>query len=118
HAAYNPSCDSGQTTNAYQNAPFTGVTTIQSYATLGADIALGAQIGEHFRVRTSFEYAHDQSHLITGDDIGVPTTASGRVMSAPEFNPAYRAVIDQVGRRYLVDNVNIYNFYIYGQLQF
>ena len=118
HAAYNPSCDSAQTTNPYQNAPFTGVTTIQSYATLGADVAIGAQIGEHFRLRTSFEYAHDQSHFITGDDIGVPTTASGRVMSAPEFNPAYRAVIDQVGRRYLVDNVNVYNFYIYGQLQF
>lgn len=118
HADFNPACDSKQTTNPYQNAPFTGITTIQNYATLGADLAVGVQIGQHFRLRSSFEYSHDQSHFITGEDIGVPTTASGRVMNPPEFNPAYRAVIDQVGRRYLVDNVNVYNFYIFGQLQF
>jgi hypothetical protein len=117
-AAYNPACDPAQVKNAYQGQPFTGITTIASYATLGADIALSAQLGPYFKIRTSFEYSHDQAHLITGDDIGVPTTASGRVMSAPEYNPAYRAVIDQVGRRYLADNVNIYNFYIWAQLQF
>jgi hypothetical protein len=118
HADFNPACNSGATTNAYQGQPFTGVTTIENYATLGTDFSLDVQVGRHARFRTSFLYTHDQSHLVTGEDIGVPSTASGRVMTAPEFNPAYRAVIDQVGRRYKVDNVDVFDFQIWGQLQF
>jgi len=117
-AGYNPACNASLTTNAYQGQPFTGITTIENYASLGADIALGVQVGKHARFRTSFEYTHDQAHFITGEDIGVPSTASGRVMSPGEFNPAYRAVIDQVGRRYRVDNVDTYNFSVWGQIQF
>jgi hypothetical protein len=116
-APYNPACG-GATTNSYQGQPFTGITTIENYASLGADIGLGVQVGQHARFRTAFEYTHDQSHLITGEDIGVPSTASGRVMSPNEFNPAYRATIDQIGRRYRVDNMDTYNFTVYGQIQF
>jgi hypothetical protein len=118
HADFNPACDSRQTTNLYQNQPYTGLTTIQNYASLGADVALNVQVGQHARLRTTFEYTRDQSHLITGEDIGVPSTTSGRVSTASEFNPAYRAMIDQVGRRYQVDNVDVFNFQIYGQIQF
>jgi hypothetical protein len=118
HDQYNPACNSSQTSNLYQGQPYTGLTTIQNYASLGADIALNVQVGKHARLRTTFEYTRDQSHLITGEDIGVPTTASGRVMTASEFNPAYRPVIDQVGRRFQVDNVDVFNFQIYGQIQF
>ena len=117
-AGYNPACNATLTTNAYQGQPFTGITTIENYASLGADIALGVQVGKHARFRTSFEYTHDEAHFITGEDIGVPSTASGRVMSPAEFNPAYRATIDQVGRRYRVDNVDTYNFSVWGQIQF
>lgn len=118
HALFNPACDPSKTTNPYQNAPHTGLTTIENYATLGVDVALGVQVGQHARFRTSFEYAHDQAHFLTGEDIGVPTTASGRVMNPNEYNPAYRAVVDQVGRRYKIDNTNVYNFGIWGQIQF
>ena len=116
--AFNPACNAGATTNSYQNQPFTGITTIESYASLGADIGLGVQVGRHARFRTAFEYTHDEAHYITGEDIGVPTTASGRVIGANEFNPAYRATIDQIGRRYRVDNVDMYNFTVWGQIQF
>ena len=117
-SGYNPACNATLTTNAYQGQPYTGITTIENYASLGADIALGVQVGKHARFRAEFDYTHDQAHFITGEDIGVPSTASGRVMSAPEFNPAYRAIIDQVGRRYKVDNVDTYNFGVWGQFQF
>ncbi len=117
-AAYNPACNPSLTTNSYQGQPFTGITTIDNYASLGVDIALGVQVGQHARFRTAFAYLHDEAHFITGEDIGVPSTASGRVMSPNEFNPAYRATIDQVGRRYKVDNVDTYNFSIWGQIQF
>ncbi len=117
-APYNPACNPALTTNPYQGQPYTGITTIENYASLGADIGLGVQVGQHARFRTAFEYTHDQAHFITGEDIGVPTTASGRVMNPSEFNPAYRAVIDQVGRRYRVDNMDTYNFSVWGQIQF
>jgi hypothetical protein len=117
-AGFNPACDPAQTTNAYQNQPFTGLTTIQSYATLGVDLAVGAQITKYLRLRATFEYYHDQAHFITGEDIGVPMTSSGRVMSANEFNPAYRAIIDQIGRRFFVDDVNIYNVNVWAQAMF
>jgi hypothetical protein len=118
HAAFNPACDPAQTTNLYQNQAYTGITTIENYASLGVDIALGVQVGQHARFRASFDYAHDQAHFVTGEDIGVPTTSSGRVMLPSEFNPAYRPVVDQVGRRYRVDNSNWYNFGVWGQMQF
>jgi len=114
----NPACNAALTTNAYQNMPFTGITTIQNYASLGADIGIGVQVGQHARFKTSFEYTHDEAHDITGEDIGVPSTAGGRMMSAGEYNPAYRATIDQIGRRYRVDNMDTYNFTVWGQIQF
>jgi hypothetical protein len=115
NATTNPAC--GLSGNPY-SGPFTGVTTIENYASLGADIAVGAQIGQHFRLRTAFDYGHDQAHFISGEDIGVPQTASGRVMNPPEYNPAYRQTIDLIGRRYRVDNVDLFNFQIWAQIQF
>ena len=113
--AANAAC--GMSGNPY-SGPYTGVTTIENYASLGADLAVGAQVGQHFRLRAAFDYAHDQSHFITGEDIGVPQTPSGRVMNPNEYNPAYRATIDQIGRRYRVDNVDVYNVQVWAQLQF
>jgi hypothetical protein len=117
-APFNPACDPAQNNPYTQNPSFTGVTTIESYASLGAEVAVQAQVGPYFRFRTGFNYQHDQSHLITGDDIGVPNNPSGRVTTATEFNPAYRPIIDLPGRRYLVDNVNVYNFNISAQVMF
>ncbi len=120
-SSYNPSCDPMQTspkTNAYQGQPYTGITAIENYATLGADVALAGQVGKHAHFRLGFEYSHDGSHVITDDDIGTPSNGHSRVMDPSEFNPAYRAIIDQTGRRYRVDNVNVYNVYLWGQLMF
>lgn len=116
--AFNPACNASATVNPYQGRPFTGITTIENYAQLGADIAVMAQIGPYFQVRSGFEYTNDRAHDITGDDIGTPQTGSGRVTQPGEFNPAYRPVIDQPGRRMRVDNVNTFNFYLYAQVMF
>jgi len=116
---HNLSCDPAQMSK-YSGKPFTGLTTIENYATIGADVAVAAQIGPYFRLRTGFEYSHAQSHFITGDDIGTPASnnPTGRVMAPSEFNPAYRAITDLVGRRYLADNINVYNFHISAQVMF
>jgi hypothetical protein len=116
-ASYNLAC-APPVKNAYQGQPFTGITTIENYASLGADVALVGQVGKHAHFRLGFEYQHDASHLITNDDIGTPLNGHARVSLPQEFNPAYRAVVDQTGRRYRVDNVNIYNIYLWAQLMF
>ncbi len=118
-SGYNPACDATQTRNQYQGQPYTGIETIQNYATVGTGIGLLGQIGPYLRLRVGFDYTHDQSHLITGEDIGTPMAGgSGRVMAPSEFNPAYRAIIDQPGRRFVIDNVNIYDVYFYAQAMF
>jgi hypothetical protein len=116
--AYNLACGTDAPKNAYQGQPYTGISSIENYASLYAEIALVGQIGKHAHFRLGFNYGHDGSHLITDDDIGTPLNGASRVSQPAEFNPAYRAVVDQTGRRYRVDNVNIYNIYVSGQLMF
>jgi hypothetical protein len=105
----NPSCDATMTKNAYQDKPYTGVTAIDAYATLGVEVAIDALLSRWLRLRAGFAYARDQSHLITGDDVGTPTTPGTRVSTPAEFNPAYRPVFDQTGRRYREDNVDTFD---------
>jgi hypothetical protein len=136
---YNASCDPNAIdtktnmpwggTNAYQGKPFTGLTVIENYSILGAELALYVQAGKHIRFRTSFLYTHDQSHFITADDVGIPFNPSagngcqvpldgGRVYRPCEFNPAFRPVINEPGRRYKVDNVDVFNFGLWLQGMF
>jgi hypothetical protein len=118
-ARWNPACDPAAPNNGYNNHPlFTGVTTIENYVTVGADIAFQAQIGPYVRFRTGFEYSRDQGHYVTGEDIGKPMNATGRVMDANEFNPAYRPIIDLPGRRFRVEDINLFNFYLSAQAMF
>jgi hypothetical protein len=119
-ASTNPACASTTPANPYQNQPFTGLTTIENYATVGAHLHVAAQIGQYFRVRTGVDYQHDQAHFITGDDIGTPAAnnPTGRVTNPTEFNPAYRAIIDQPGRRYYVDGVHRVSFFLWAQAMF
>jgi hypothetical protein len=116
--AYNLACGPAAPPNAYKGAPYTGITAIENYASLQAEISLLGQIGKHAHFRFGFQYRHDGSHVITNDDIGSPLNGASRVSLPAEFNPAYRAVVDQTGRRYKVDNVNYYNIYLWGQLMF
>jgi hypothetical protein len=115
--SWNPNCGAYKD-QAGNVQPFTGLTTIENYATLGADVAVRAQIGPYFQMRAGFEYSRDQGHFITGDDIGKPNNPTGRVMNPDEFNPAYRPVIDLPGRRFYVDDVNVYNIFVAAQAMF
>ena len=70
--AWNPACDGTLTQNKYQspNDAFTGLTTIQNYATLGADVGIIVQAGKFVRFHAGFQYTHDQPHNLTVDDVG------------------------------------------------
>lgn len=91
---------------------------IENHAILGADIAIGGQISKWFALKAGFSYTWQQSHAITNDDVGKPLQGNGRVTLPEEFNPAYRPVVDQVGRRYRVENASTYNGWIWAQVMF
>ena len=125
---WNPSCDPtamNNRPNAYQGQAFTGITQIENYSTLGADVALVVQAGRYVHFHLGFNYSHDQSHFITNDDVGVALDSTcstaisgGRVHNPCDFNPSYRPIVNQIGRRYKVDNVDLYNLSLWAQLMF
>lgn len=116
----------------YYLKPYNGVTVIENYMTFTADAAVVLELFKHARLRLGFNYARTQGHLITNDDAGttnypsninrfdsanrvitvsppVPLAcnASRVDLSCPmDWNPTYRAVINQPGRRYRVDDIN------------
>lgn len=104
----------------YRNA-YSGITTIADYVSFNADIGIMIKLWRHLRIRGGFTYQRDQGHLITVDDAGTTSyadrdTVNGRAcipnrvdLNCPvDWNPAYRAVINQAGRRYRVDDVNVF----------
>ena len=129
---WNPSCDTNSNArNRYQGAAFTGLTVIENYATLGADLALVVQAGKYVHFHLGFNYQHDQNHFITIDDVGKALVdnpmqagfcqsqlSGGRVHQPCDFNPAYRPVINQIGRRYKIDNSDLYNLGLWAQIMF
>ncbi|HEX2573491.1 MAG TPA: hypothetical protein VH877_28335 [Polyangia bacterium] len=116
--AQNPACSTNNNpiSNPYQGGqPYTGITTIQDHAVVGADFSLILQAGKWVRLGAQFQYTREQGHLATIDGVGQALDTNcqkptdGPVTRPCEFNPAYRPVINQVGRRYRIDDIDLYN---------
>ncbi len=127
----NPACDPKQTSNPntkYQGQPYTGLTQIENYASFGADFSVAAQLGRYVRLNLGFQYTHNQAHTITADDVGqsfdpnsgsgCSTPTTGRVTRPCEYNPAYRPIVNQVGRRYVVDGLDLFRVGLWAQAMF
>jgi hypothetical protein len=115
------------TAGPYYRQPYNGLTLIENYLTFNASVGIVAELFRHVRLRLQFNYQRDQGHVITQDDAGTKDypdagtrdTLNGKApgfgcnpfrvdLSCPvDWNPAYRAVINQPGRRYRVDDVNM-----------
>lgn len=118
----------------YYRQPYTGVTVIENYLSFKGEFGISADLFRHARLRLAFQYQRDQGHVITADDAGTvsypdpasratlngaldPTTGTQRRascspnrvdLSCPyDWNPTYRAVINQPGRRYRVDDAQV-----------
>jgi hypothetical protein len=125
----NPACDPKMINNLYNmNPAYTGLTTIENYATLGADAAITVQAGKYIHFNVGVQYNRDQAHFITIDDVGKAFDQSqgdgcsvpiaSRVSRPCEFNPAFRPVFNEIGRRYRVDNVDMFKVGIWAQAMF
>ena len=103
------------------NAPHPGITSIDSYATLGGNLGLNVQVGRYIRFRSLFGFRSDLPHFITADGAGVDAgVKDGRVdpMDPNEANPTYRQAIDLPGRRFRVEGTKIWNLFIQGSMMF
>ncbi|MCL2824452.1 MAG: hypothetical protein FWD57_10695 [Polyangiaceae bacterium] len=133
--AANPSVADTNSEKVY----FTGITDVQAHAKFRVSSSLTFQASEYVKFQLGFAYMWVQPHFITMDqpcnsntnsspDIAGPcrittktATASGTSYnhtSTGRPNPNYRPVINQVGRRYKVDDTSVVDLWFNGIVMF
>jgi len=123
HAAANPL--DPENNGGYLNAggddcgSFNGITTIDDFGTFGLNAGLNFHLSEIARLNFGVEMATDTRHFVTAASRGDGSLSGDPDLvepDSPDVNPIRRDVIDNVGRRYAVDdmfNVNAYfNFIV------
>jgi hypothetical protein len=109
-AAANPGssaylADGGAACGKYQ-----GITDLQDYGTFGFDGGLNLHLGKFARVNLGVKASTDTRHFVTftnrGDAGGTSNGDPERVdQGTVEVNPLRRDVVDNVGRRFVIDDV-------------
>jgi hypothetical protein len=121
HAAANP--QDPELNGGYVNAGgpdcgvYNGITTIQDYGSFSINAGLNFHMGPYARLNFGVDMQTDTRHFVTA-----ATRGDGAVSGDPEIveddsldvSPIRRDVVDNVGRRYAVDDV----FNINGYLNF
>jgi hypothetical protein len=105
--------------------PFEGVTDLQDYASFGFNGGLNFHLGKYARLMFGVNVLTDTRHFITFAGRG-DANRSGSGGTDPdtvepgttEVNPVRRDVVDNVGRRYLVDDVVDLHTYLQFLLTF
>lgn len=109
-AAANPGSSSYLTEGGNACDKFEGITDLQDYGTFGFDGGLNLHLGKHARINLGVKANTDTRHFVTftsrGDADASPNGDPERVdQETIEVNPLRRDVVDNVGRRYLIDDV-------------
>jgi hypothetical protein len=106
----------------------TGLTDVAAHGAYRASASVLWQASEYVKFQFGLGFTHEQGHLITADqpcnpdlkkergEAGPCSTADGSVTGLP--NPNYRASINAVGRRFLVDDGNTFDLFLKGVLMF
>ncbi|HET8937596.1 MAG TPA: hypothetical protein VFN67_29335, partial [Polyangiales bacterium] len=76
--------------------PFYGLTQVDAYAQLRAELAVAAQAAQYVQFRMGISFMHMTPHLLTG------ASACVKSCSDSAKNPLYRAVIDLPGQRFIM----------------
>ena len=102
--------DAANDASAGQCVAFNGITTVDTYAKLGLTTSMNFWLGKYARLNIGAHLRTQTRHFLTGANRGDPsrdpsgdpdTVDAGTV----EVNPVRRDIIDNVGRRYALDNV-------------
>ncbi len=97
---------------------FNGITNVQDYAMFGLMAALNFHIGPYARINFGADVKTVTRHFLTGAPRGIDRNNNGTVGNAAqgdnpnEINPVRRDVVDNVGRRYVLDDmINVRGFF-------
>ncbi len=98
---------------------YPGTSTIENYLTFAGKAGAHVQIGAHVRLSADLEVTSEEEHAITFTDAGKVTPPNTVVQpGTAEVNPLQNPLIDDVGRRYLVDDSLTYTVLVSGQILF
>ena len=85
---------------------FNGITDIQDYAVFGLRAGIVAHLSKYATLTLGADLNTNTRHFVTSASRGVDLDGNGVVdAGSQEVNPVRRDVVDNVGRRYLVDDV-------------
>ncbi|PRQ04072.1 hypothetical protein ENSA5_11200 [Enhygromyxa salina] len=123
HAAANPldpEANGGYVAAGGQDcAAFNGITTIDDYSTFGLNAGLNFHMSKVARLNFGVDMSTDTRHFVTTASRGDGAVSGDPDLVEPDsadVNPVRRDVVDNIGRRYAVDdvfNVNAYfNFIV------
>lgn len=109
-AAANPGDSGYLAAGGSSCAKFSGVTDLQDFGTFGLDTGLNLHLGKNARINLGAKLSSDTRHFVTFANRGDAEASSGgdpdRVDPGTiEVNPLRRDVVDNVGRRFVVDDV-------------
>jgi hypothetical protein len=113
----------------------TGLTDVLAYGSFRGSASIMWQASEYVKFQFGLGYAHDQGHVITGDAPCNPSTkdvdtsgpchtsstnsnGSTNYTATGLPNPNYRAVINDVGRRFWVDGSDTFDLFASGVVMF
>lgn len=84
-----------------------GISTVESYASLGGHIGVNVQLSEYVEVRIQSYFETQTEHFLTAAHTGVDRDNDNEVnLSDPnETNPVYNPTLDSVGERLRADSV-------------
>jgi hypothetical protein len=113
-----PNIDSNPGDTMFRGNP--GVTETQAYASFGGDAGLNIQVGKYTRFRGLFGYQWNRAHFITYAGAGVDRDGQNGVNlnDKAEANVNYRDALDAPGRRFKVENSQMWTLYLEGSLMF
>lgn len=98
-----------------------GITDVENYGTFGGSIAIRTEVGQYIKFRIGAALSHDLEHFITFADAGEDGPDEDYVVTPDnhsEINPIYRPLIDQIGRRFRVEETTVFDFFVNAQVLF
>jgi hypothetical protein len=128
-----PNCPSSIIDPGSQTTYTTGLSDVAAYGSYRGSASVIWQASEYVKFQFGLGYRHDQAHDITGDQPCNPSNKSDPGAAGPchtggtnatSFtvtgipNPNYRATINEVGRRFWVDDSNTFDLFASGVLMF
>jgi len=111
----------------------TGITDVSAHVAMNTQISVTWQAGEYIKFTAGGSYSRVQSHIITADQPCNPdftgdlsqsgacryvNTDTGGITQTGIPNPNYRPTIDAVGRRFKVDDTNLWDAWVMGIVMF